>query len=256
MGIDLAWGERNGDGLCLIDVGSTRARVVESAHLFGDAALLDWLERRLPADRAALLCLDAPVVCPNVTGSRPVDRLAQTLFARFHAGPHPANAARCGRVLRVVEALRARLGCGFPGATAAPLRPQRTLLEVFPHPAIVRMFELSRIVRYKRKPGRTAEFCRGEFRRLQELLRTWLATACPEFEPSETLAELLAAPLDKPAEDRLDALVCALVGYLHWRSRGEATEMIGDIETGFMLLPKATAAHTVPVTAPASRQRV
>lgn len=240
VGLDLAWGERNGDGVCLLKAEGTHAWVVESAHVFGDAALLAWLEARVPRDAPALLCLDAPVVCPNVAGSRPVDRLAQRMFARFHAGPHPANQARCGRVLRVVELLRARLGC----EVGWELRGEgtRLLIEVFPHPALVRMLGLPRIVRYKRKPGRSAEFCRGEFARLQNLLRGWLADACPELGDLSALAALLSAPLDKPAEDRLDALVCALVGYWHWRHAGRRSEVLGDPETGFILLPAAPAA--------------
>ena len=251
VGIDLAWGERNGDGLCLIDADPSHARVTVSAHTFGDAALLEWLEQHLRVDRPALLCLDAPVVCPNATGSRPVDRLAQTLFARFHAGPHPANQARCARVLRVVELLRERLGfrVGWRLDNAENGTPARAVIEVFPHPAIVRMFELPHIVRYKRKPGRSVEFCRGEFRHLQALVRHWLPVHCPELSRSETLDELLAVPLNKPAEDRLDALICALVGYRHWRRRGGASEVIGDLETGFIVLPKV-ATHE-RATAPA-----
>lgn len=240
VGIDLAWGERNGDGLCLIEAGETHARVVAAAHAFGDVALLDWLELQLRWDRPALLCLDAPIVCPNATGSRPVDRLAQTLFARFHAGPHPANRARCARVLRVVDLLQERLGfhIGWQWDDAPESSPPRHVIEVFPHPATVRMFALPRIVRYKRKPGRSAEFCRGEFLRLQMLVRRWLRVHCPEMGQSETLDALLAAPLNKPTEDQLDALICALVGYQHWHSRGSATEVIGDLESGFIVLPK------------------
>ncbi len=241
VGIDLAWGERNGDGLCAVEVGEIHARVAAAAHTFGDAALLDWLGRQLRENRPVLLCLDAPVICPNAAGSRPVDRLAQTLFARFHAGPHPANQARCARVLRVVDLLREQLGfrVGWRLDEATKNQPPlRALIEVFPHPAIVRMFALPHIVRYKRKPGRSAEFCRAEFVRLQTLVHRWLTAHCPEMSRSETLATLLAAPLNKPAEDQLDALICALVGYRHWHSRGQATEVIGDLATGFIVLPK------------------
>ncbi len=238
-GIDLAWGERNGDGLCLLHAqeagGGYRAEVAECAHVFGDAALLDWVETRLPpAAGRSLLLFDAPVVCPNATGSRPVDRLTTSRFGRFHAGPHPANSTRCGRPLRLVRALEERGGTvGWRLGSA-----DRLLAEVFPHPATVRLLGLDRIVKYKRGPVAAR---RLEFTRLQNLLRRCLRTrfASDEWPETPALTAVLAAPWTKPAEDRLDAFVCALIGYHHWRHAGRRSEVLGDLETGFILLPAA-----------------
>ena len=243
VGVDLAWGERNGDGLCLVHAHGTpeqtggvcRAEVVECAHVFGDAALFDWLETRLPpAAGPSLLLFDAPLVCPNATGSRPVDRLTTSRFGRFHAGPHPANAGRCGRPLRLARELEARGGViGWRLGTA-----DRLLAEVFPHPAMIRLLDLPRIVKYKRGPVAAR---RAEFTRLQGLLRECLRTrfAPGEWVETPALATVLAAPWTKPAEDRLDAFVCALIGYHHWRHAGRRSEVLGDLETGFILLPAA-----------------
>ena len=240
-GVDLAWGERNGDGLCLVSArrlpenatADCRAEVLETAHVFGDTALLDWIETRLPTSQgSSLLLFDAPVVCPNATGSRPVDRLTTSRFGRFHAGPHPANAVRCARPLRLARELEARGGVvGWRLGSA-----ERLLAEVFPHPAMIRLLGLERIVKYKRGPV-TAR--RAEFARLQGLLRECLRTkfAAGEWEETPALADVLAAPWTKPAEDQLDAFVCALIGYWHWRHGERRSEVLGDLETGFILLP-------------------
>lgn len=234
----MAWGERNGDGLCLVrasrpTANTWRAETVESAHVFGDGALFDWIETRLPpAAGPSLLLFDAPVVCPNESGSRPVDRLTTARFGRFHAGPHPANATRCGRPLRLARALEARgATVGWQLGSAG-----RLLVEVFPHPATIRLFGLERIVKYKRGPVAAR---RGEFARLQGLLRECLRTrfAPGEWVETPALAAVLSAPWTKPAEDRLDALLCALVGYHHWRHDGQRSEVLGDLETGFILVP-------------------
>lgn len=232
VGLDLAWGERNGDGLCLLAAQAGAIRVLETAHVFGDAALLAWLGTRCPpAPAPAMILFDAPLLCPNLTGSRPVDRLTHTLFGRFHAGAHPANAARCPRPLRLAAAVRRELG--FQVGWQNP-RHARLAVETFPHPAMVRWLELSRIVKYKRGPVAAR---RTEFARLQGLLRTWLTAALPELVSTPALQETLTATWTKPAEDRLDAMVCALIGYWHWRDNGERSEVIGDEETGFILLP-------------------
>ncbi len=234
VGIDLAWGERNGDGLCLLEAADGSARVVETAHVFGDGALLAWLEARLPpAPVPAALLFDAPLVCPNATGSRPADRQTHTHFGRFHAGAHPANRALCPRPLRLAEAVVARLG--FEIGWARP-RASRLAVEVFPHPAAVRWLGLERIVKYKRPPVASR---RAEFARMQGLLGAGVRQRFPALEQNEALGEVLAAPWTKPAEDRLDALVCALVGYHHWKHDGARSQVLGDLETGFIVVPAA-----------------
>ena len=232
VGLDLAWGERNGDGLCLLAATEAGARVLETAHVFGDAALLDWLGARLPpAPAAAMVLFDAPLLCPNAAGSRPVDRLTHTLFGRFHAGAHPANAVRCPRPLRLAALVERELG--FTIGWQSP-RTSRLAVETFPHPAMVRWLALNRIVKYKRGPVAAR---RGEFARLQSLLRACLSDYFPGLSETSALRETLSASWTKPAEDRLDAFVCALIGYQHLRYDGARTEVIGDQETGFILLP-------------------
>ena len=233
-GIDLAWGERNGDGLCLLEAAGGTLRFVETAHVFGDEALLDWLATRLPpAPAPAMLLFDAPLVCPNATGSRPADRLTHTRFGRFHAGAHPANRALCPRPLRLAEAVVTRLG--FEIGWRQP-RVARLAVEVFPHPAAVRWLRLDRIVKYKRPPAASR---RAEFARMQALLAACLRERFAELEENAGLTELLAAPWTKPTEDRLDAFLCALVGYHHWKHDGTRSEVLGDLETGFIVVPAA-----------------
>ena len=233
-GIDLAWGERNGDGLCLLEAGGGTLRCVEAAHVFGDEALLDWLAARLPpAPAPAMLLFDAPLVCPNVTGSRPADRLTHTRFGRFHAGAHPANRTLCPRPLRLAEAVVTRLGFEIGWQTP---RSARLAVEVFPHPAAVRWLRLDRIVKYKRPPVASR---RAEFARMQRLLTACLRERFAELEKNASLVELLAAPWTKPAEDQLDAFLCALVGYHHWKHDGARSEVLGDLKTGFIVVPAA-----------------
>ena len=74
---------------------------------------------------------------------------------------------------------------------------------------------------------------------MQELLRKCLQTrfAPGEWVETPSLDAVLSARWTKPAEDRLDALLCALVGYYHWRHDGRRSEVLGDLETGFILVP-------------------
>jgi len=232
LGLDLAWGERNPDGVALIDVRAQSARLRECRLVQGDDALLDWVDAQVSPSADALILVDAPLVCPNLTGSRPVDRETHRVFGRFHAGCHPANLSRCPRPIRLAAHLQER---GF--TLGWNLRASRRLVaEVYPHPAMIRLFELDRIVKYKRGPAAAQ---RQEFQRLQGLIRHCLTLRFPQLLMDEGVEDLLRAPRSKAAEDRLDAFFCALIGWHHWLYRGRKTEILGDRDTGFILVPSS-----------------
>ena len=235
VGIDLAWGERRPDGVCLLQGRGKRVTEIATGLVRGDKDLLGWLRSHVPEDETALLCLDAPVVCPNLRGARPVDRLTHRLFHREQAGAHPANRTRCARPLRVVAALQR---AGFSVATNWPANT-RAIVEVYPHPATVRWFGLRQTIKYKRGPVAAR---RREFARLQHHLRQWPDARAAGIAAHAEIAALLRLPWTKHDEDRTDALLCALVGW-QWAVRGrDAMEILGDEETGFLVLPEKETA--------------
>lgn len=245
-GLDLAWGERRPDGLCVLRGEGRRILHAEHGLTHGDEALLRWLQERVTKNCHALLCIDAPVVCPNRTGARPVDRLTHRLFQRVQAAAHPANRSLCARPLRVVRKLRR---AGFSIATDWPATP-RALVEVFPHPASVRWFDLARTIKYKRGPVAAR---RREFARLQRLLRRKLAADAPFILERPEFAALLRAPWSKDTEDLTDALLCALVGY-QWITEGrQSLEILGDERTGFIVVPQKNSPVDPAMSSPRTR---
>jgi predicted RNase H-like nuclease len=235
IGWDPAWGERNPDGLVVARVENRALRVTSVECLEGEKTLRRRLTEELSPDTPAWIAMDGPVVCPNDTGSRPVDRLAQTLFRAFHAGPHPANRTLCRRIVRVVENLRdVGVVPGWSSCVGSDPAWRAWLAEVFPHPALVRWGHLTRTFKYKRGPVAQR---REEFARLQRFVRTLLAARFPEVDPGP-VAPLLDEPWSKPVEDQLDAFLSLLVGWQHLRSDGRETELLGDLESGFLLVPK------------------
>lgn len=244
IGLDLAWGEKNSDGVCVLryDPLARRARVLGYAYSHGDAALVATLAPHLRAGEPAFAAIDAPIVCPNLTGARPVDRLTHTFFHREHAACHPANLNQCPRPPRILARLATDLGF-TPGWIIPPFinhksesinSPLRLAAEVYPHPAMVRLFRLPRIIKYKKGPVAAR---RREFRRLQLLLTALLAREFPFLAPDADTSALLATPWTKPVEDRTDALFCALIALWHVHHAGARSEVIGDLATGFILLP-------------------
>ena len=186
--------------------------------------------------QTVFVTVDAPIVCPNRTGTRPVDRLTHRMFHREHAACHPANLMRCPRPPRVARLLQRK---GFRVGWEIRVGG-RWVAEVYPHPAMVRMFGLPRIIKYKK--GSVAER-RKEFQRLQRLMQKLMKRRFPRLTLNQETRNLLRQKWSKPVEDRTDALFCALIGMWHWMYLGERSEVIGDRKTGFILLPEEGAAR-------------
>ena len=89
LGIDLAWGERGRTGLAVLDADG---RLVSSASAVTDADIDAFLAPHLGADLVA--AIDAPLVLPNATGSRPCERELGAVYRAYDAGAHPANRSR------------------------------------------------------------------------------------------------------------------------------------------------------------------
>lgn len=231
FGVDLAWGEKKPDGLAWITASRDGAQVQESGLTHGDAALVDWVMQRVGQRDRALVMVDAPLVIPNRTGARPVDKLTHVLFRQQHAGCHPAYLEKCPRPPRVAALFEEEgLTVGWDLKAAKKL-----VAEVYPHPAMVRLFGLDRIIKYKR--GRVEEK-RAEFARLQRLLRKCLKQDFPHLQLDAATKKLLRQTWTKPIEDETDGLFCALIGLWHWQHQSKQTQVLGDLATGFILVPQ------------------
>jgi predicted RNase H-like nuclease len=231
IGVDLAWGEKKHDGVCFLESTGNRGKVLGFGYPQGDRELMRLLGEITLNYQTVFVTVDAPIVCPNRTGTRPVDRLTHRMFHREHAACHPANTSRCPRPTRVARLL-ARKGFSLGWELG---KAKKTAAEVYPHPAMVRMFELPRIIKYKK--GSVVE--RGkEFQRLQGLMRKLMKQRFPGLRLNQETKNLLREKWTKPVEDRTDALFCALIGMWHLMHRGKRSEIIGDRKTGFILLPE------------------
>jgi len=231
IGIDLAWGNKKSDGVCIIETNRVQATVKKFAYPHGDDELLACVQTELKHAKESFITIDAPIICPNKTGTRPVDRLTHTMFHREHAACHPANSTKCPRPIRILRKLKS-LGC----EAGWDIKPNtHVVAEVYPHPAMVRLFRLDRIIKYKK--GRVAEK-RIEFKRLQLLMKKSLREQFPFLSLNQETKTLIAESWSKAIEDKTDALFCAMIGLWHVMHQGRRSEVIGDNKTGFILLPE------------------
>lgn len=234
MGLDLAWSDRNPSGLAAID---EAGRLIDvRADLRSDEAILDWIRAHLGT--CGVLGFDMPTIVRNATGIRPCERELAAVFRRYHAAPHPANLRRFpdgGRARRMIDALR---GAGVVETLdVRPGDPRTIALEIFPHPAHVRLFGLDRIFAYKKKtrpwPGVLAEWSR-----YRAALAT-LAAADPPLVLDVRIPLAVDARGYKRWDDTLDGITCAYVASFVWRHGIAAphVRVFGDLNDGYIVVP-------------------
>jgi predicted RNase H-like nuclease len=232
--LDLAWSERNPSGVAALDASGRLIDV--RADLRSDAAILAWVQAHLGS--CGIIGIDMPTIVRNATGIRPCERELGAVFRQYHAAPHPANLRRFpdgGRARRLIDALHAT---GVVEALDVAARdPRLVALEIFPHPAHVRLFALDRIFRYKKK-ARAWPAVLAEWSRYRAALAT-LATADPPLVLDARIP--LAAEIRgyKRWDDALDAITCAYIAAFIWRWGIEPphVRVFGDLADGYIVVP-------------------
>jgi predicted RNase H-like nuclease len=239
LGIDLGW-KSQPSGLCYLQLIDGQLQLLDLDRKETIADILTWIDICVQPGEPALIAVDAPTLIPNATGSRLPDKLTHKYFGKYHAGCYPANLGLpfAERTVNFGLELETR---GFAHApTIEPQKPDRYQIEVFPHPAIVNLFNLERILKYKK--GRLSD------RRLELIkLYNYILDILPNLEPPLRSLHLggsfpnviptTGAAL-KATEDQLDSLICAYVAAHWWYWGSQRNLVLGDRTTGYIVIPK------------------
>ncbi len=252
LGVDLGWYGKP-SGLASIGISQGQLFLQNLTRLEKSAEILAWIQNQAGSSNA-VVAVDAPLVIRNQGGIRDAERELNQEFRRFHAGCHAANLGRpfAGDVLSFSRQLAA---LGFAHGDAMAARSQgRFQIEVHPHAATVNLFDLTRIVKYKR--GRRAARAR-ELGRLRALMLSRL----PLLDPALPL-RLPSVPTTgnlKPVEDQIDAVLCAYIAAHWWYWAGARNRVYGCGATGYLVVPErktnesAQAAFRLPHADSSSR---
>lgn len=245
IGVDLAWqSDKNPTSIAVLrgDVGG--ASLDSYSDGLYSTAVVEFIIEQATDD--TVVAIDAPLIVRNQSGQRPCERLIGKRFSKYKASAHSSNLTlypEAGSVRLASELTE----CGF----AHDVSPQsdrkksgRWFFEVYPHPAQVMLFGLAERIRYKK--GTVAEK-RDGLRTLRDLIWQRLGSADPPVRSNAALREALFVDLGflkgrllKQYEDRLDAIFCAYLALYYWTWGPERNEMIGDMDTGYIINPTAT----------------
>lgn len=240
-GLDLAWSARNPSGaVVLASQGGTAKPVAWEAELGGDQEIVGFLISHL-GEEPALVAIDAPLVVPNLIGTRKCDLELSRAYREREAGALPANRARLGPRVRGEDLVRRLARHGFRHSPLVAARqPVRQVIEVYPHPAAVELFNLEKTLKYKARRGRSLPFRQEELSRYRRLLLS-LANCVPSLEARALLSKLnpkgVRGRALKRLEDLLDALFCAYIAYYIWWHGPAGYRCFGNLKEGYILVP-------------------
>lgn len=259
IGFDSAWTDNpNAPGaVCIIRIDGSGSRTLVPPSLVSfDQALM-----MVDAETAPLriVALDQPTIVPNMTGMRPVDRVAASLISWLGGGVQPANRSKIGMFddAAPVWRFKERLGAVEDPETSRNAAAGLFLMEVFPALALPSLDPsfFGRLLGPRYNPARRKTFTVTGWHGVIGVVRRIAVEdeVVGLMEWADTLSTI-ATPR-KADQDKLDAVLCALIG-LHWRTAPRrASIMIGDRNAGYMIAP-ATADVRARLEAAAVKARV
>ncbi|MDT5113572.1 MAG: hypothetical protein QOE20_5462, partial [Mycobacterium sp.] len=143
VGLDLASGENNQTGVAAID---SDGRLQHVGVAYDDESIASAIAQYVAGD--CLVAIDAPLIVPNPTGSRPCERDLNHHFQKFDAAARPASNDKP----EFKNPRGARLAAALGLDTDPSSSSNRRAVEVLPDPASVVLFELDKTLKYKRGP--------------------------------------------------------------------------------------------------------
>jgi len=128
--------------------------------------------------------------------------------------------------------------------TVLPGVGRRVCIEVYPHPAMVSLFLLDRVIPYKIKQGRDLPSLKASYQRLLDHLETTCGAVLALAGSARwtELRTIASGALRKSElnliEDEIDAILCAYLAWL-WATDRDAMVVHGDFATGYIVTPRA-----------------
>ncbi len=242
IGIDLAWSTRNATGVAVIDGNKKQGKLIDSRIIFSDKEIIDYVNSFAKKEKA-FLAIDAPLIVPNKTGRRIAEVEVGKLFRKYNAGAHPANRTRLSSWTGDIRGEKLSKLLEKNGYKHSPFikkfEQTRKFFEVYPHPSMVVLFDLDKILQYKNKPNRDYDFRWKEFQKYQAHMKKLEKVNPKLFTAKDFFVKNLKGMRGKALknfEDKLDAVFCAYIAYYFW-ANPQKCAVLGTMKGGYILTP-------------------
>jgi predicted RNase H-like nuclease len=249
VGFDSAWTDKPKapGAVCVIRSDSDGKLTYKEPELASFAQALDIIRDERERCQLCLVAIDQPTIVPNLTSLRPVDRIAGALISWLGGGVQPANRSKIGMFddAAPIWKFKEALGATEDPESARVASHGVYIMEVFPALALAGLNSefCDRLKGPRYNPERRKTFNLGHWYDVIETIRRFGTLAAIELIDDWCDYIRSGAPPKKADQDRLDAMICALIG-LHWIiAPREQSMMIGDLEKGYMIAPCVDGVH-------------
>ena len=245
LGLDLGWTPRDSSGGVVLEpTEDGGVRLVSADSLRSHEDTLRWITRNRGRGHATL-CINAPLIVENLSGSRLCDRQLLEHFSRYRIDEYANNTVSASHPRTMGRAL---MRMGFD---PNPASEGERIVETHTQAAQVLLLGVDRPIRMKSGPigGR-----KESVERLRELIEERLMeNGTPLLHDSPELAQLMEAHLPDlngtrlgELEERLEALICAYVSAYLGQVGPDGCAFLGDLHSGYSLLPDPSRLQQQP----------
>jgi len=247
LGIDAAWTNDGTSGVALVAKEGNRWKLLAVEPSYEEfcsegglpVARILVAARELAGCDIDLVAVDMPLSRDVVTGRRVADNAVSHAFGAAGCGTHSPSRDRPGKIgEELTEGFRK---LGYPLCTSQV--SARSLIEVYPHPALIVLMKQEMRLPYKATKIRRYWPTSSPQDRRAKLLDVWngivdalerqisgVTIALPL--PGIAAAERVPAKMLKAYEDQLDAVVCAWAGILVLEGRAKP---FGDLDAAIWI---------------------
>ena len=214
IGIDLAWGEKNLSGFCVLEDGAKKLKILDIKLIKSIDDIIGEIKKY--NDKKVFVGIDAPLVVPNETGNREIEKTFNKDFAKYKISMLPANRKLLTKYspnIRSEELFNKLSNLGFK----RDYKCDKVVFEVYTHSTIAMCFNNHKILPYKRKKGRSVDFVREQL----YIYKKYLKTAIANHEIFKQDISTCRGQKLKDYEDKLDSITCA---YTMWYCQNSDSE--------------------------------
>lgn len=243
VGFDSAWVDnpKAPGAICAVAFDEEgRSRFIEPEPVSFDEAL-EFIRKCRAEYSYCLVSIDQPTIVPNMTRSRPVDRVAASVVSFAGGGVQPANRSKSKifgaeapiwRFKKDLDAVEDPEACRIANAGSF-------IVEVYPALALSGFHEpfAARLGAPKYNPKNKKKFKHTDWKAVANLTEA-IANHCGLVQLVDWAKRCKSkGSPNKLDQDCLDAAICALIG-LGWRSFARETmAVVGDTSSGYMVTP-------------------
>ena len=239
VGFDSAWSSRSdaAGGICVLNYSENGFKLSHSPEIAGFNRASKIIGDLAEVSSKTIVMIDQPTIVPNDFGMRPVEKLVASVISFIGGGVQPSNRNKENMFGDDAEIWK------FQYRHTFNLNPLETadvsLIEVFPALALCSMNPSfhSRYKAPKYNPKNRKKFRIEDWRAVCTTIINWSKKLDVSGLPTIVENFLLLEKPTKDDQDKIDAIICALVGAILISGCDLKTYMLGDSKSGLMVSP-------------------